>query len=75
MPLSSDALKITVNGGTVYHGPIPSNGLTIPLDSFSAQDKLKIELQTTAVTRYPNDPREFGIALKTLRLGKSIEPQ
>ena len=43
---------------------------TIPLDTFAAQDKLTIELQTDAVTRYPNDPREFGVAIKQLRLGK-----
>ena len=75
LPLSSGELKITVNGGTVYQGAIPSNALSVSLDSFVAQDKLSIELQTAAATRYANDPRELGIAIKALRLGKSIEPQ
>jgi hypothetical protein len=70
MPLSSDTLKISVNGDTVYHGNIPSNAVTMSLDKFVAQDKLTIELLTTAVTHYPNDPRELGIAIKELRLGK-----
>ena len=70
LPLSGDALRISVNGDTVYRGTIPSDPLTIPLDKFAAQDKLTIELQTDAVTRYPNDPREFGVAIKQLRLGK-----
>ena len=70
MPLSGDALRVTVNGDTVYRGTIPSDPLTIALDAFAAQDKLTIELQTDAVTRYPNDPREFGVAIKQLRLGK-----
>jgi hypothetical protein len=70
MPLSSDMLKITVNGDTVYHAMIPSSAVTMSLDKFAAQDKLTIELQTNAVTRYPNDPREFGLAIKELRLGK-----
>jgi len=70
MPLSANTLRITVNGDTVFRGTIPSDPLTIPLDTFAAQDKLTIELQTDAVTRYPNDPREFGVAVKQLRLGK-----
>jgi hypothetical protein len=70
MPLSSDTLKITVNGDTVYQAMMPSSALTMPLDKFAAQDKLTIELQTNAVTRYPNDPRAFGVAIKELRLSK-----
>lgn len=70
MPLSGDAMKITVNGDTVYQGTIPSDAITVPLDKFAAQDKLTIELQIDAVTRYPNDPREFGVAIKALRLSK-----
>ena len=70
LPLSSHALKITVNGDTVYQGTIPSEPITVPLDKFATQDKVTIELQTDAVTRYPNDPREFGVAIKELRLGK-----
>jgi hypothetical protein len=70
MPLSSDALKITINGDTVYQGAIPSSAVTMSLDRFVAQDKLAIELLTSAVTNYPNDPRDLGIALKELRLGK-----
>jgi hypothetical protein len=70
MPLSGNALKITVNGDTFYQGKIPSDTITVPLDKFAAQDKLTIELQTDAITRYPNDPRELGVAIKELRLGK-----
>jgi hypothetical protein len=70
MPLSSDTLKITVNGDTVYQAMMPSSAFTMSLDKFAAQDKLTIELQTNAVTRYPNDPREFGVAIKELRLSK-----
>jgi len=70
IPLSGDTLKITVNSDTVYHGTIPSNAVTMSLDRFVAQDKLTIELLTNAVTHYPNDPRELGIAIKELRLSK-----
>ena len=70
MPISGDALTITVNGYTLYQGRIPSNALAMSLDRFVAQEMLTIELRTNAVTRYPNDPRELGIALKELRLGK-----
>ena len=70
MPLSGDALTITINGDAVYHGTIPWDVVTIPLDKFAAQDKLTMELRTNAVTHYPNDPRELGIAIKQLRLGK-----
>ena len=72
MPLSGDTLKITVNGDTLYNGTIPSDALT-SLDNFGAQDKLSIELRTTAVTRFPSDPRAFGIAIRALRLGHTIE--
>jgi hypothetical protein len=50
-------------GGTVFT-------VTMSLDKFAAQDRLTIELQTNAATRYPNDPRAFGLAIKELRLGK-----
>ena len=70
MPLSGDALTITINGDAVYHGAIPWDVVTIPLDKFAAQDKVTMELRTNAVTHYPNDPRELGIAIKQLRLGK-----
>jgi hypothetical protein len=70
MPLSGGTLKITVNSETLYHGAIPSNAVTMSLDKFVAQDKLTIELLTNAVTHYPNDPRELGIAIKELRLSK-----
>jgi hypothetical protein len=70
MPLSADALKITINGDTVYQGALPSKAVTISLDGFAAQDKLTIELTTDAVTHFPNDPRDLGIAIKELRLGK-----
>jgi hypothetical protein len=70
MPLSADALKITINGDTVYQGALPSTAVTISLDKFAAQDKLTIELATNAVTHFPNDPRDLGIAIKELRLGK-----
>ena len=70
MPLSGNTLKITVNGDTAYHGTIPSNAITMSLDRSIAQDKLTIGLLTTAVTHYPNDPRELGIAIKELRLSK-----
>jgi hypothetical protein len=74
MPLSGDTLKITVNGDTVYHGAIPPKAVSMSLDGFLAQDKLTIELLASAVTHYPNDPRELGVAIKELRLSKSINP-
>jgi hypothetical protein len=40
------------------------------LDRFVGQDKLTIALLTNAVTHYPNDPRELGVAIKELRLSK-----
>ena len=70
MPLLSDTLKISVNGDTLYQGTIPSDAVTMSLDKYVVQDKLTIELLTTAATHYPNDPRELGIAIKVLRLGK-----
>jgi hypothetical protein len=70
MPLSADLLKISVNGDTIYNGVPPSSALTMPLNKFAAQDKLTIELQTSAVTHYPNDPRDLGVAIKKLRLRK-----
>jgi hypothetical protein len=73
MPLSGDALEITVNGDTVYRGTIPSDPLTLSLDRFAAQDKLTIELLTAAVTYYPNDSRAFGVAIRQLRLGKRVD--
>jgi hypothetical protein len=73
MPLSGDALEITVNGDTVYRGGIPSDALTLSLDKYSAQDRLTIELFAAAVTHYPNDPRTLGVAIKQLRLGKQVD--
>jgi hypothetical protein len=70
MQLSGNTLKISVNGDTVYRGAIPSDAVTIPLDKFAAQDQFMIELQTDALTRYPNDPRELGVAIRELRLSK-----
>jgi hypothetical protein len=68
MPPSSNALKVTSNGETVYNGTIPSDTLTMSLDSFVAQDRLSIELQTNAIRHYPNDPRALGVAIRALRL-------
>jgi hypothetical protein len=70
MPLSGGTLKITVNGDTVFNGTIPSDAVTMSLDRFVGQDKLTIALLTNAVTHYPNDPRELGVAIKELRLSK-----
>jgi hypothetical protein len=70
MPLSGGTLKITVNGDTVFSGTIPSDAVTMSLDRFVGQDKLTIALLTNAVTHYPNDPRELGVAIKELRLSK-----
>jgi hypothetical protein len=75
IPLAGDTLTMTINGDAVYRGPIPSNMVTMSLDKFVTQDKLTTELQTNAVTRYPNDPRELGIAIKEFRLGKSPDRQ
>ena len=73
MPLSGNALKVTVNGETVYNGAIPADTLAVSLGGFVAQDKLSIEMQTNAITHFPNDPRALGVAVRTLRLGKSVE--
>jgi hypothetical protein len=73
MPLSGNALKVTVNGETVYNGAIPADTLAVSLGGFVAQDKLSIEMQTNAITHFPNDPRALGVAIRTLRLGKSVE--
>ena len=70
MPLSGGMLKITVNGDTVFNGTIPSDAVTMSLDRFVGHDKLTIALLTNAVTHYPNDPRELGVAIKELRLSK-----
>ncbi len=52
-----------------------ANAVTMSLERFVARDRLTIELLTNAVTHYPNDPRELGIAIKELRLGKQIDPR
>jgi hypothetical protein len=70
MTLAADALRITVNGEAVYDGVIPSAEITLPLEKFSAQVRLAIQLQTNAVTHYPNDPRDLGVAIMELQLSK-----
>lgn len=70
MQIASERLKITVNGDTVYDDTIPASAVTIPLEGFAAQDKLAIELSTSGTTRYPNDPRDLGVAIRGLLLGK-----
>ncbi|MDI1266122.1 MAG: hypothetical protein PS018_22995 [bacterium] len=70
MPIASERLKLTVNGDAVYDGAVPASAVTIPLDRFAVQDKLAIELSTSGTTRYPNDPRDLGVAIRGLGLGK-----
>jgi len=72
MPLSPGAqLQLLINGWVVFDGPVPSEPLAISLNRFVREKHLTIELKTTPITRYPRDPRDLGVALKQLRLGKS----
>jgi hypothetical protein len=74
MPLAADArLRLTVNDWTAFDGPVPAEPLTVPLDRFANAESLAIELETAPATRYPNDPRDLGVALRALRLEKSTQ--
>jgi len=70
MPLATKTLRITVNGLPLYDGVVPSGAVTVTLDKFASQNELGVELEASAATRYPNDPRELGVAIKELRLIK-----
>jgi hypothetical protein len=72
MPLSPDArLRLTINDWTAFEGLVPNEPLTVSLDRFANQRRLTIDLKTTPITRYPRDPRDLGVALRTLRLERS----
>jgi hypothetical protein len=70
MPLAAAALQITVNGAFIYDSAVPTGAVTMDLEKFAAQDKLAIELRASAVTHFPNDPRDLGVAIRELRLIK-----
>jgi hypothetical protein len=70
MPLAADRIRITANGNTVYDGAIPTDAIDLPLEKFAGRDPLVIELRTNAITHYPNDPRDLGVAIRTLESRK-----
>ena len=72
MPLSAGArLIVAVNGISMYDDAVPTQTVTLPLQRFSADQKLVVTLRTNVITRYRNDPREFGIAIKEMKLRKN----
>jgi hypothetical protein len=72
MQLAADVhLLLTINQSPVFAGPVPGQPVTVPLEAFTKDDMLSIELKTAPVTRYPHDPRDLGVALRALRLEKS----
>jgi len=70
MPLAAEMLKIMVDDAIVFDGAIPLSTVTVPLENFVMEDKLVIELKASAVTHYPRDSRDLGVAIKELQLSK-----
>jgi hypothetical protein len=70
MPLAADKLKILINGKIAYDNVIPIVPVTLPLAEFASDHSLAIELLPNSATHYPNDPRDLGVAIATLRLSK-----
>jgi hypothetical protein len=74
MPLAADArLRLIINGGIAFDGPVPNESLTVPLGRFGREEWLTIELKVGPSTHYPRDPRDLGVALRSLRLEKSTQ--
>jgi len=72
MPLATAAqLRVSINDRVAFEGRVPGDSLTVPLDRFAADTSLTIALKTTPITRYPNDSRDLGVALRQVRLEKS----